>query len=317
MKARGSFKDHLQLTLANQQLTEELKLQLGDRLPAAMTIAAKAMNMEMKEFTKAMEEGAITAEEFMPVFTKAMQEMAAPGLDKSFKTMNVAWKRMTQNFNLFVKALFESGVGDLFTKIFNTLSDIFQMAAPVVSLIGAFASTILKVLIFPIRLAIAMIRDMVVMIDWWMKDTFGTGLNELLKNIGTIGGYLVSLFSSLWSIIGKILKPIGWLVGKIGDLFKSVSPTYQLGKQALSGRSEQIGKITGAFKDAGGRAAEIGKGVMMSRYTQGAAAGELGGQAGNYIFTEANIKLTGKGAEIFERDTRAETTRTIGSNVRG
>ena len=309
--------DRLQLTLANQQLTEELKLQLGDRLPSVMSIAAKSMNMTMAEFTKAMEDGRLSAVEFMPAFTKAMREMAAPGLDKAFKSMQVSFNKMVQNGKLLVDAIFQSGVGELFTQIFNSLSDVFQIMQPILSGLFSFASTILKVIIFPIRLAIAMIRDVIVLFDNWLKDTWGTGLNEIMAGLGKVAGYIVTIFGTVGKVVGAIFNPIikgiRWLFGK--------SPTVGLGKKMMGDlparHQETIMGYGKAAKEAASTAGRVGSAVLNSRYTKAVAVGAAGAEAGQYIFSETKVEFTGKAADMLRQNNRESSSRTVQSNVRG
>ncbi len=78
---------HLPAAQANQVFTalnqmvskgtvqaQELKLQLGNALPGAFQLAAKAMGLTTEEFTKQMEAGEIMANDFLPKFAAAMKE---------------------------------------------------------------------------------------------------------------------------------------------------------------------------------------------------------------------------------------------------
>jgi len=303
----------LQLTLANQQLTEELKLQLGDRLPAAMTIAAKSMGMTMKEFSKAMESGSLSAEEFMPKFTEAMRQMAEPGLGKAFKSMMVAFNKMVSQGKLLVDAIFRSGVGELFTQIFNSLSDVFQIMQPIFSLLFSFASTFLKIVIFPIRLVIALIRDMTVMFDNWLKDSFGTGLNELMTGIGKVAAFISS-------IIGGIANTIGWILKGVAKVF-GFTGTAQVGKSAFAalpkGTQETIQGYVAAGRAGAETAAKIGKGIAGSRYTKASAVGMGAQETGHYIYTNTTLELSGTAADALRENTRQSTTTAVPSNNRG
>lgn len=53
---------------------EELRGQLGDRLPGAYNLAAKAMSMTTAEFTKQLEAGNVMASDFLPRFAKALDD---------------------------------------------------------------------------------------------------------------------------------------------------------------------------------------------------------------------------------------------------
>lgn len=59
---------------------EELRQQLGDRLPGAMQIAARSMNMTVAEFTKMVSEGKVLSEDFLPKFAGELRKASAAGV---------------------------------------------------------------------------------------------------------------------------------------------------------------------------------------------------------------------------------------------
>lgn len=288
-------------------------------MPAVMQIAAKSMNMSAQEFLKAMENGAISAQEFMPVFTKAMQEMAAPGLNKAFKTMNTSFKRMTQQGKLLIKALFDSGVGELFTQIFNSLSDIFEVMQPIFSLLGSFASTVIKTIIFPIRLVIALIRDAVVFTDYWLNKTFGVGLNKILSVVGEVGALLITIFGNVFKFVGKIISPvvsaIKWILSKL-SIFKVGKAAVQgsgVMNTAVGARVAQ-GAQAGA-NEAGSIARNIANSTAVQR-TMKASAGVLSAQEAVNINQRVSLELTGPAKDVF-RENRGRSNVQINVDSRG
>ena len=64
-----------QMASKGQIMSEELKGQLGDVLPGALSIFAKAAGMSVKEFSKAMEDGEFTGNRFREVFAKVSDEL--------------------------------------------------------------------------------------------------------------------------------------------------------------------------------------------------------------------------------------------------
>jgi tape measure domain-containing protein len=64
-----------QMASKGQIMSEELKGQLGDVLPGALAIFAKAAGMSVKEFSQAMEDGAFTGNRFREVFAKVSDEL--------------------------------------------------------------------------------------------------------------------------------------------------------------------------------------------------------------------------------------------------
>lgn len=283
-------------------------------MPAVLQLAAKSMEMTTKQFLKEMELGNIMSEEFLPKFTAAMREMAAPGLDKAFKTMNMSWKRMTANFKLLIDALFQSGIGELFTQIFNSLSDIFTAVGPLLSFLGAFASTILKVLIFPIRLAIAAIRDIFVLIDMKLKEITGSGLNEMMSKLGEIAGYIFSLFAGVGRVLEVILSPFV-------KLFKFIfgnSVTSRIGRSAYNAAPERARKFLRDYgapvRAAASTAGGIAKTVVKSKYTTGSAMGAGAADAYNmYNKNTVEIELKEEAGDVF----RKAAYGTTGINSRG
>jgi len=284
-------------------MSEELKLQLGDRMPGVLQLAAESMEMTTETFLKKMEEGLIKSKDFLPVFTKALREMAAPGLEKAFKTMNVAMKRMVQNGKLLIDAIFQSGVGELFTQIFNSLTDVFQIMQPIMSLLFGFLSAFIKAVIFPIRLAIALIADLVDMVATGFQNVFGVSLDKAMAKIGNFFGFLTSIFSGIFSFVGKIVSGIGGLIGK-------VSPTMAVARK-FPGASETIKQAT---TKAGEIAGKIGRSTYTKAGGVGASTSEvIGSEAASRVFVE----FTGEGKEYLRQNEREKPRTTMSSNIRG
>ncbi|GAD20965.1 tape measure protein [Acidovorax sp. MR-S7] len=83
---------------------EELRGQLGERLPGAFQIAAKAMGVTTAELGKMLEQGQVVADDFLPKFAEALEEdlggaaeKAATRLDAAVNRFDAAWERLKQN----------------------------------------------------------------------------------------------------------------------------------------------------------------------------------------------------------------------------
>lgn len=83
---------------------EELRGQLGERLPGSFQIAAKAMGVTTAELGKMLEQGQVIADDFLPKFAKALNESlggaaekAADRLDAAVNRFGNAWERLKQN----------------------------------------------------------------------------------------------------------------------------------------------------------------------------------------------------------------------------
>lgn len=65
---------------------EELRRQLGDSLPGAFQIGAKAMGLTNAEFTKLVSTGKLASEVFLPRFAEALKDAFGPGLEMAVRT---------------------------------------------------------------------------------------------------------------------------------------------------------------------------------------------------------------------------------------
>lgn len=284
-------------------MAEELKLQLGDRMPAVLGLAADAMGMTTEVFLKQMEKGAIRSKEFLPLFTDALRQMAAPGLEKAFKTMNVSFKRMVQNAKLFVKALFESGVGELFTSVFNTLSNVFQILSPVISLLGGLITAVLK----PILYVLEAITDAIAYLVNALDDALGGKLNEYMAMIGQIGGFLLAIF-------GKLASAIGWVVKGIGKLFRMLPSVRFAGSMSKAeGAGGMMARASQAVSGAASKAGQVGTRVLNSPAYRTTAAGVGGAEL---YQQKVAVEFTGPAKDALRQNSRESTVRTINTNSR-
>jgi len=76
--------------------SEELKRQLGESLPGAVSIAARSMKMSQSKFNKLLEDGKIQAADFLPKFAKALEDEFGKGLDDALNSMQA---KITQGEN--------------------------------------------------------------------------------------------------------------------------------------------------------------------------------------------------------------------------
>lgn len=103
--------------------SEELRGQLGERLPGAFQTAARAMGVTTAELGKMLEQGQVVADEFLPKFARELDKSlgdaadnAANRMDASANRISNAWDRIKQNVG-------ESGVSAFMSGQLNILAD--------------------------------------------------------------------------------------------------------------------------------------------------------------------------------------------------
>ena len=98
---QGAFLALGQMISKGKVQAEELRGQLGVRLPGAFQLAAKAMGMTTAQLDKFMADGKLTAEDLLPKLAKVMQEefgaaaeAAAYGLQGQMNRLSTEWTRL-------------------------------------------------------------------------------------------------------------------------------------------------------------------------------------------------------------------------------
>ncbi|MFH1136579.1 MAG: tape measure protein [Pseudomonadota bacterium] len=106
--------------------SEELKGQLGERLPGAMSVLAKAMGVNVAVLTKWVESGKLTAEQIIPKLSRALEERfgrtAVEAADKAQGSLN----RLGNAWYELKKAVNESGFLDVATGVIKQVHALVQ-----------------------------------------------------------------------------------------------------------------------------------------------------------------------------------------------
>lgn len=89
---------------------EELRGQLGERLPGAFQIAAKAMGVTTAELGKMLEQGQVVADDFLPKFARALNESLGGAAEKAADRLDAAVNRFGNAWDRLKQAAGDSGV---------------------------------------------------------------------------------------------------------------------------------------------------------------------------------------------------------------
>lgn len=128
---------------------EEMRGQLGERLPGAYQAAARAMGKTTEEFSKMMEDGELVAEDLLPKLSVELMKMANSGdqLEKAMNNTNSALNRFSNNMILANARFQEAGMDKGIRDLANSASDFLMRADEIWTLMG----TIGPVLFTPFR----------------------------------------------------------------------------------------------------------------------------------------------------------------------
>lgn len=310
---------------------EELRQQLGDRLPGAMQIAAKSMNMTVAELVKMVSNGELLSEEFLPKFAVALREAMAAGVELSRNSPAAEFDRLRT-------ALFEAGAqfarGGILQGMGKSAGELADTIRGLVDS-GWFE-----------RLAALTITLVKVTITWFAVYK---GIPAVVAGLKLIHAQYVAIQASAWGMaaatqagVAASIKSIGLLSATLGTLFSAIAG-WQLGtylrenflEAELAGIAFVRGtlvvwerlKLAGnllwaAFKAAFQGAINTAKDGLASFLGAFATAAEVipdwfGGEklAGSLRELESSLRPTSSAAEDFTAEVARLTTESMAAEA--
>lgn len=124
---KGVFTAVTQIVSKGAVQMEELRQQLGDRLPGAIQLMADGLGVTTAELTKMMEQGQVTASALVP-FGNELEKRFGPQLGESLKSTAVEMGRLQNAAFQALTAFGKAGFIDSFTNLMRTLTETLQSA---------------------------------------------------------------------------------------------------------------------------------------------------------------------------------------------
>jgi tape measure domain-containing protein len=107
---------------------EELRGQLGERLPGAFQIAARAMGVSTAELGKMLEAGQVVADDFLPKFARELMKMGESA-EKASGTAARELQRMKNAWGEFTQAVADSGTANVIGGVLGRFASAFANIA--------------------------------------------------------------------------------------------------------------------------------------------------------------------------------------------
>lgn len=120
----GTLKALEQMISKGKVQAEELRGQLGDRLPGALSLAAKAMGLTGAQLSKLMEDGKLYTEDFLPKFGEAVIQHFGIDPSQAIDTTVAAENRLRTAFFRLNATLDKTiGVSNLYRSALKSMTD--------------------------------------------------------------------------------------------------------------------------------------------------------------------------------------------------
>lgn len=104
---------------------EELRQQIGERLPGAFAFAQQALKKDFPDLNKALEEGKVGAENFL-LIAESVRRAAGSQLSTAIKNLDAEQQRFNNNVLFFKQQIAEAGFADAYVALLKQLTEFFQ-----------------------------------------------------------------------------------------------------------------------------------------------------------------------------------------------
>jgi len=115
-QSQRSFTAVTQMMSKGKIMAEELRGQLGEHLPGAFSIAARAMGKTEVELNKMLETGQVFSDDFLPKFSRQLRKELVDSVKESSQSMQSNLNRMSTAWQVFKQEVAQSGLGDFISK---------------------------------------------------------------------------------------------------------------------------------------------------------------------------------------------------------
>ena len=105
---------------------EELRGQIGERVPGAFNLAARAMGMTTAELDKMMAKGELIAEDFLPKFAAEMEKTFGGGADLAAHSITSELNRLASAWDNLMKSIGNSDTNGTFGTVLGGLSSLIN-----------------------------------------------------------------------------------------------------------------------------------------------------------------------------------------------
>ena len=109
---------------------EELRGQLGERLPGAFQLAARAMGVTTEQLGKMLQKGEILAEDLLPKLARELRASVAEALPGAVEGADAAINRLGNAFEELGEKIAESGILGVGTTLVKVATEVVQALTP-------------------------------------------------------------------------------------------------------------------------------------------------------------------------------------------
>ena len=221
--------------------SEELKLQMGEVLPNAIPLMAKAakdagisVSGTVAELFQLQQQGAVISSKVLPFFAKRMSKAAQAngGLEKALESSRVAMNRFMFGVKEGADTFFKGGYAEGLSDFFNSSSKSIVELAPLWKALGRIVGSALKTIAFGVKVITPVLSAFGTILEFVtdiLKDfsviltpafaPFLTGaLVVSMRAVASSAGGVGKMFKSMFLWTTRVLTPLLLIIGALEEL---------------------------------------------------------------------------------------------------
>lgn len=207
----GVFRALQQMISKGKVQAEELRGQLGERLPGAFRIAADSMGVTTSELDKMLESGEVLAEDLLPKMAIRLKELFGPEVLEASNNLNASINRLKSNWVLWVDRVSKStGVINFFKRTVDAASQTLDIHTMKMEQAASEGIPNMELTMRQLQQRMAYAKTAVEKLNNAIEDTeqnlnSGVGANTvLIKSIGRLNSRLVEEKTALSGINSEL-----------------------------------------------------------------------------------------------------------------
>ena len=295
----GTLRAVQQMFAKGKIQAEELTQQLGDRLPSATRIMAKAVGVGTAELFKMMKNGELLADEVMPRFAQILEEEVGKNAEKRLQTIGGAFNLLRTNMTLYIDELQSS---------FNVNRTFAGLIVKIAKNIDGIISLIGKAIRYwtEYKLAMVAVNTTQLILNGAFKQLAMNllGISSKLKNVGDEAERSAKASSMLKNAIAGIA--VGVLAEVAYQLYRIASGAEvaedamnKLNYQTQKGAENTLKIVQKGYKKYYDEVAELRKQNLTQKEFQ---AGQKKAQKNLADFLSGNAKIIKGRREEYEME---------------
>lgn len=244
---------------------EELRGQLGEQIPGAFNIAARAMGVTTAELNEMLKAGEVLSEDFLPKFAAELQRTVDPAVPAAVKTYAAEVERLKNTFQLFLQEVGNSGALEaisaqvvIVTQKLREMSDSGELQPAIdeiVASLSLLATGLAEVAEFVAKNGATILR-LVEAYALFKVATIGIGLAKTAAEFGglatattTAAGAATTLSVALRAIAGLGIGAVfAFTADRLIKLVQVMREAYQIDEEIAASRRKRDDEIASAIR---------------------------------------------------------------------